>query len=77
MSALALSLLAKFWPYLIGGAGVLLALWKARQSGAKAERAKRVAEEAKARTVADEIDDAIAGRSPDANRDELKRWAKR
>jgi len=76
MTALVLSLLAKFLPYLIGGAGVLLALWKARQSGVKAERAKRAAEELKARDIADEIDDAIAGRSPASNRDELKKWAK-
>lgn len=77
MSTLLLSLIFKAGPFLIGGAGVLLALWKARQSGVKAERAKQAAEELKARDIADEIDGAIAGRSPASNRDELKKWAKR
>lgn len=72
-----LALLAQFWPYVVGAAGVLFALWKARQSGARAERAKQARAEQKARDIADEIDDAIAGRSPSSNRSELKRWAKR
>lgn len=77
MTALAFSLLAKFWPYIVGGAGILFAMWKARQSGALAERAKQAEAERKARSIADEIDDAVAGRSPDANREELKKWRAR
>lgn len=77
MTALALSLLAKAWPYLIGAGGILFAMWKARQSGTVAERNKQAVAERKARSIADEIDDAVAGRSPAANRAELKKWAKR
>lgn len=47
-----------------------------RRAGAKTEREKQDAREAKARTIADEIDDAVAGRSPDENRKELARWSK-
>lgn len=72
-----LSLLAKFWPYLVGAVGLGVAALKLRQSGAKAERAKQAAEAQKARTIADEIDDAIAGREPARNREELKSWRAR
>lgn len=55
------------------GAGLLFA---ARKSGAKAERARQAASEAKARTIADEIDDAVAGRTPEENRARLRKWAR-
>ena len=69
------------YSYIIG-AGVIILVFvgtfiKGRLSGAKLERQKQAASEAKAKSVADEIDDAIAGRSPDANRDELKKWSPR
>ena len=55
---------------------VLAALWYGRRSGAAAERKRQADDGRKAKTVADEIDDAIAGRSPDANREELRKWSK-
>lgn len=60
-----------------GAIAVVVAFAKGRLSGAKLERQKQAASDAKAKTVADEIDDAIAGRSPDANRKELSKWAPR
>lgn len=47
---------------------------KGRSSGKQSERNAQAAREAHARDEAAEIDDAIAGRSPDANRDRLKKW---
>jgi len=47
-----------------------------RLAGAKAERNKRTEDRLKARDIADDIDDAVAGRAPATNREELKRWSK-
>jgi hypothetical protein len=47
-----------------------------RLAGAKAERAKAAAAEAKAASEAQEIDDAVAGRAPDDNRGRLGKWAR-
>lgn len=61
------------------GAAVLVALaafFKGRLDGAKLERAKQTEREAKARDISDEIDDAVAGRSPDENRGRLKGWGR-
>lgn len=65
--------------YLLGAAVIaaLIAFFKGRLDGAKLERAKQAASEAKARDISDEIDDAIAGRSPDDNRRALRKWSKR
>lgn len=64
--------------FLIGLGGVLAmiaaAFFKGRSAGKQAERDKQAGERLKARTDADKIDDAIAGRDPDANRDKLKEW---
>jgi hypothetical protein len=61
------------------GAVILAALgwgYSQRKAGAASEREKQAAREAKARTIADEIDDAVAGRSPDDNRKELGKWGR-
>jgi hypothetical protein len=61
------------------GAVILAALgwgFHQRKAGAEFEREKQAAREAKARTIADEIDDAVAGRSPDDNRKELGKWGR-
>lgn len=81
MTAILTMLAAKAAPFAIAG-GALLLSWlgfyvRGRLSGAKLERQKQAASEAKAKTVADEIDDAVAGRSPNANRDALKDWSPR
>jgi len=58
---------------IIGGIG-----WGFHQrlAGAQAERNKQADEQAAATSEAQKIDDAIAGRAPDANRTELGRWSK-
>lgn len=62
-------------PVLIGAVGILGWFWRG-YSVRKSERAKRAQEELKARTQADEIEDAIAGRAPGENREKLKRWGR-
>lgn len=73
----ALAILLKFWPYIAGAIGLGFGALKWRSSIIKAERAKQAASEAKARDISDEIDDAVAGRSPDDNRGRLKGWSAR
>lgn len=79
MTAL-LPLLSGGMPYIIGAGTIVIAFFaaimKGRMDGAKLERAKQAAEEARARSIADEIDDAVAGRSPDENRKELSKWSR-
>ncbi len=79
MTAILATLAAKASTYLIGAAVVIAAFVvtyvKGRLSGASLERTKQAASEAKAKTIADEIDEAIAGRAPDANRKELGQWS--
>jgi hypothetical protein len=54
----------------------VIATFLGRMSGAAKEREKQAEERLQARTEADRIDDAIAGRSDDENRARLKRWGK-
>ena len=74
MTALAISLLWKAWPFILAVGGALLWGLRQRSAGAAKERAKQAAADAKARTIADEIDDAVAGHDPSENRKELKTW---
>jgi hypothetical protein len=77
MTALLLAFLGKFWIFI---APVLAALaWGVhqRRAGAQAARARQAASEAKARTIAEEIDDAVAGRTAEENRERLRKWSKR
>ena len=61
---------------ILGGIVIAIgALFKGRIDGAAKERAKRTEERLKARTIADDIDDAVAGRAPATNREELKKWS--
>jgi len=81
MSAIIAMLASKAGTYLVG-AGVVIAAFvatyvKGRISGATLERDRQAASEAKAKSIADEIDDAVAGRSPDANRTELGKWGRK
>ena len=55
--------------------GIVAALFKGRIDGAAKERQKRTEERLKARDIADDIDDAVAGRAPATNREELKKWS--
>lgn len=74
MTALILSLFSKGTLYMVAAAAVAGFLAWFRNSTVKAERARVAKQEAKARTIADDIDDAVAGREPAKNREELKRW---
>ena len=63
---------------LLGGAIIAFFAHGARQRavGARKEREKQEAERLKARTEADQIEDAIAGRDPGDNRERLKqKWS--
>lgn len=78
MRALLTGILSQFWPYVVGAIGGLLgfiALWL-RQSGKKAERAKQAEREAKARDIADQVDNDVGAMPPADAREELKKWSK-
>ena len=78
MTTIILAVLGKFWPVILAGFGALAWGFRQRRAGAASERAKQAKAEAKARSIADEIDDAVAGRSADENRKELKaKWQRR
>lgn len=74
MTAVLASLALKFWPYIVGALGLGLGAFRWRSSIIKSERARVAKQEAKARDISDEIDDAVAGRDPAKNREELRRW---
>lgn len=74
MTALLLGAAAKLWPYIIGALGLAFGAWRLRQSGANAEKAKQAKAEAKARDIADEVDNDIGAVPPAEAREELKRW---
>lgn len=65
--------------FLIGVGGILAmiaaAFFKGRSAGKRTERDKQAADRLKARTEADKIEDAVAGRNPDDNRAKLKVWS--
>jgi len=61
------------------GAVILAALgwgFHQRKAGIASEREKQSAREAKARTIADEVDNDIGAMPPDEARKELSRWSK-
>lgn len=78
MSALATFFLGS--PALLAAlAGILGALgwgFHQRLAGARAERARQAASEARARDIADEVDNDVGVLPADAARKELKSWAK-
>jgi uncharacterized membrane protein YraQ (UPF0718 family) len=47
-----------------------------KRQGRAEERARQAASEAKARDISDEIDDAVAGRTADENRERLRKWSR-
>ncbi|TGS86735.1 ABC transporter permease [Mesorhizobium sp. M3A.F.Ca.ET.174.01.1.1] len=73
-------IIEKVLPYLVAGAAALaafgVALWRARAKGAAAVKARQAAEEAKARDVADQVDNDVGALPAEAVRQELKTWEK-
>jgi hypothetical protein len=81
MSALLLSIFTDFWPYIFGAAGLLGGLfgfgaWQ-RREGKMAERFKQVKAEAKARDLADEVENDVGAMTPEQRREALRKWSRR
>lgn len=80
MTALLSMLAAKAAPFVIAG-GALLLSWlgfyvRGRLSGAKLERQKQDAAEAKARDIRDQVDNDVGALPADLARKELGKWSK-
>lgn len=76
MTAFLVSLALKFWPYIVGAIGLAAGALKWRSSILKNERARQAAKDAKARKVADEVDNDVGALPPDEARKELGKWSK-
>lgn len=76
MTTLLLGAVAKFAPYIVGLFIIAFGALKLRQSGANSEKAKQAKAEAKARSVADEVDSDIGMLPPELARKELSKWSK-
>ncbi|WP_245426009.1 ABC transporter permease [Mesorhizobium sp. WSM3862] len=74
------ALLSQIAPYALAAGGALVAAvawgFHQRMAGAKAERAKQEAEEAKARDIADKVQNDVGALPADAARKELGTWSK-
>ncbi|MCH4542707.1 hypothetical protein [Ochrobactrum sp. A-1] len=57
-------------------AGALGLYLKGRSDGKGAEKTRQQDESSAARSVADEIDAAVAGRDPQQNRERLSKWSR-
>jgi len=64
--------------YALGAAVVVafIAFMKGRLSGAERERNKQAASEAKARDIADQVDNDVGALTPDQRRKGLKSWSR-
>jgi len=76
MTAIIMDLTLKFWPYIAAIGAALALIWQQRRAGAKAERAKQAEREAKARDIADQVDNDVGALQPADARKELKRWSR-
>lgn len=76
MTASAISLLLKAWPFILALGGALLWGWKQRSAGAAKERAKQAAADAKARDIADDVQNDVGAMTPEQRREALRKWAK-
>jgi hypothetical protein len=81
MEALLSLVLGKAGGYLVGAGAILIAFIatyvRGRLSGAKLERQKHAAEDARARDIRDQVDNDIGAMPADAARKELGKWARR
>lgn len=69
-----MNLLLQFLPYILGGLVAMGGAFGLIKVGQRRAEAKQARERLAARTIADEVDDAVAGRAASANRDALKQW---
>ncbi len=80
MTAILSLLASKAGTYLIGAGGVLLAVlatyMRGRLAGAKLERQKQAAEEARARDIADQVQNDVGALTPAQARERLGKWAR-
>jgi len=76
MSAILIELALKFWPYVAAVGAALLLVLQQRRAGAKAERAKQAEREAKARDIADQVDNDVGALPPADARKELGKWSR-
>ena len=77
MEAIAISLVMKFWPYILAAVAALGWGYSQRRAGAKSERNRQAAREAKARDIHDEIQSDVRSMSEDHVRAELKKRARK
>ncbi|MBZ9856765.1 ABC transporter permease [Mesorhizobium sp. CA13] len=76
MGALLLSLIAKLWPYIMIGLAAVFGLVRAWYKGKADQKAAQAAAEAKARDIADQVDNDVGALPADKVRQELKTWEK-
>jgi hypothetical protein len=76
MTAIIMDLALKFWPYIAAIGAALALIWQQRRAGAKAERAKQAEREAKARDIADQVDNDVGALPPADARKELGKWSR-
>ncbi|WP_457151276.1 hypothetical protein [Mesorhizobium sp. P5_C1] len=72
----ALAMLGQLWPYLLAMGAALAGLWTAYAKGKASQKARQDAADAAARSRAQKIDDAVAGRTPADNRGRLAKWSR-
>ena len=72
------ALVTSFLPYIIAGVLGLLGIfgygYSQRRAGAAKEKARQAASEAKARTIADEVENDVGALTPEQRRERLKKW---
>ncbi|MCZ8546910.1 hypothetical protein OOJ09_22210 [Mesorhizobium qingshengii] len=73
---IATALIEQLWPYLLAGLMAIAGIWTAYAKGKASQKARQAAADAAARTEAQKIDDAVAGRAPDDNRARLGKWSR-
>jgi Flp pilus assembly protein TadG len=76
LAPIATALIEQLWPYLLAGLMAVAGAWAAYAKGKASQKARQAAADAAARTEAQKIDDAVAGRAADENRERLGRWTK-
>jgi hypothetical protein len=76
MTAFLLPLILKFWPIIAGALGVLGWGIAQRRSGARNERARQAASEAKAQDIADDVQNDVGALTPGQAREALRKWSR-